>query len=141
MTVVVDSSVVVAALVDQGSDGDWAKRQLNDERLIAPQHMPVEVAHVLRRSSLTGEISPDAASLGHHDLLQLRVILFGYGGFGPRVWELRNNLSPYDALYVALAEHVRAPLVTLDRRLARSSGPMCEFVTPPAADTFETGME
>ena len=130
MTLVADSSVVVAALIDQGSAGDWAKRQLTGERLVAPQHMPVEVAHVLRRSSLIGEISSDAASLGHHDLLQLRVTLFGYRGFGSRVWELRNNLSPYDAWYVALAESLEVPLLTLDRRMAAASGPRCEFRLP-----------
>jgi predicted nucleic acid-binding protein len=135
VTLVVDSSVVVAALIDQGSDGDWAKRQLNGQRLVAPQHMPVEVAHVLRRSSLIGEISSDAASLGHHDLLQLRMTLIGYRGFGMRVWELRNNVSPYDAWYVALAETLEVPLLTLDRRLAAASGPQCEFRLPdePAA--------
>jgi len=130
VTLVVDSSVVVAALIDQSSDGDWAKRQLGGERLVAPQHMPVEVAHVLRRSFLAGEISSDAASLGHHDLLDLRVVLFGYRGLGDRVWELRNNVSPYDAWYVALAESLEVPLLTLDRRLAAASGPRCEFRLP-----------
>jgi predicted nucleic acid-binding protein len=131
VTLVVDSSVVAAALIDQGGDGDWAQRQLTRDRLVAPQHMPVEVAHVLRRSSLIGEISSDAASLGHHDLLQLRVTLFGYRGFGTRVWELRDNLGPYDAWYVALAESLEVPLLTLDRRLAAASGPRCEFLLPP----------
>jgi predicted nucleic acid-binding protein len=130
VTLVVDSSVIVAALVDQGSDGEWAKQQLTGQRLVAPQHMPVEVAHVLRRSSLIGEISSDAASLGHHDLLELRVVLFGYRGFGPRVWELRYNVRPYDAWYVALAESLEAPLLTLDRRMTATSGPRCEFRLP-----------
>ena len=130
MTLVVDSSVVVAALIDQGIEGDWARRQLTGERLVAPQHMPVEVAHVLRRSSSIGEISSDAASLGHHDLLELRVVLFGYRGFGTRVWELRNNVSPYDAWYVAVAESLDVPLFTLDRRMATATGPRCEFRLP-----------
>jgi predicted nucleic acid-binding protein len=130
VTLVVDSSVVVAALIDQGSEGDWARRQLTGERLVAPQHMPVEVALVLRRSSLSGEISSDAASLGHHDLLELRVVLFGYRGFGTRVWELRNNVSPYDAWYVAVAESLDVPLLTLDRRMATATGPRCEFRLP-----------
>ena len=141
MTVVVDSSVVLAALVDQGPDGSWAQLQLAGERLFAPQHMPAEVSNVLRRASLAGEISSAAASLAHADLLELRVTLFGYRGFGPRVWELRENLTAYDAWYVAIAERISAPLLTLDWRLANAPGPLCEFVTPGSTDTFETGME
>lgn len=141
MTLVVDSSAVVAALVDQGADGAWAKTQLKAEPLVAPHQMPAEAANVLRRAQMFGQISSEAATLGHHDLLELRVTLFGYGGLADRVWELRANLSPYDAWYVALAELMGAPLVTLDRRLALATGPRCEFRVPPAADTIETGME
>lgn len=141
MTLVVDSSAVVAALVDQGNDGAWARSQLIAERLVAPQHMPVEVANVVGRSALFGNVSSDAATLGHQDLLELRVMLFGYRGLGERVWELRDNLSAYDAWYVALAEQLGAPLVTLDRRMASASGPRCRFIVPRSADTIETGME
>lgn len=141
MTLVVDSSVVVAALIDQGRDGSWAKMQLRHERLIAPQHMPAEVANVLRRAARFGQISAEAASLGHADLLQLRVNLFGYRGLAERVWELRGNLSAYDAWYVALAEVAGAPMATLDHRLVLASGPRCEFRVPRAAETIETGME
>ena len=141
MTLVVDSSVVVAALVDQGPDGAWAKAQFTNERLMAPQHMPAEVATVLRRAALFGQISAETATLGHEDLLQLRVRLFGYGSLGMRVWELRGNVSVYDAWYVALAEELTVPLVTLDRQLALASGPRCEFRVPPARDTIQTGME
>jgi predicted nucleic acid-binding protein len=138
---VVDSSVVVAALVDHGADGGWARAQLKNERLMAPHHMPAEVANVLRRAALADEISVETATLGHEDLLQLRVSLFGYRGFGMRALELRANLSAYDAWYVALAEQLDVPLVTLDRRLAMASGPRCEFRVPPARDTIQTGME
>ena len=141
MTLVVDSSVVVAALVDHGADGAWARAQLNSERLMAPHHMPAEVANVLRRAALVDQISAETATLGHEDLLQLRVTLFGYGGFGWRGWELRANLSAHDAWYVALAEALGAPMVTLDRRLPLVTGPRCEFRVPPAVDTIETGME
>jgi predicted nucleic acid-binding protein len=141
VTVVVDSSAVVAALIDQGSDGSWAKEQLTNRRLFAPQHLPAEVASVLRRSALFGQITTEAAALGHADLLDLRLNLFGYRGLGTRIWALRNNLTPYDAWYVALAEKLRAPLVTLDRRLASADGPLCKFITPRPPDTFETGME
>jgi predicted nucleic acid-binding protein len=141
MTIVVDSSVVVAALADDGSDGRWAKSQLSSQRLVAPQHMSVEVASTLRRLSISGQISNEAATLAHGDLLELRLLTFGYRGFGSRVWELRGNLTAYDAWYVALAEKLGAPLVTLDRRLASAIGPLCEIRTPRPMDTLETGME
>ena len=51
--------------------------------------------------------------------------------FAERVWALRSNLTSYDAWYVALAEETGCPLLTLDRRLSRASGPKCEIVIPP----------
>ncbi|MGQ0625695.1 MAG: type II toxin-antitoxin system VapC family toxin [Sporichthyaceae bacterium] len=132
MTLVVDASFVVAALTDGGSEGTWAGAMLDSDDLAAPHLMQVEAAHVLRRGEATGTISADTAALAHADLLALRVELFAYAAFAPRVWELRHNLSAYDALYVAIAESVDADLATLDRRLARASGPRCGFRLPPA---------
>lgn len=129
MTLVVDASAVVAALVDSGPDGRWAEAFLTDD-LAAPQLLPVEVANVLRRATAAGELSDDVASLAHADLLDLRVELVAYDTVAPRVWELRHNLTAYDAWYVAVAELLDAPLATLDRRLVRSSGPICTFRTP-----------
>lgn len=141
MTLVVDASAVVAALVDQGTEGAWANAHLTGQRLIAPQHMPAEVASTLRRLATFGEISVEEATLAHSDLVDLRFIVFGYRGLAERIWELRANLTIYDAWYVALAEQLRAPLVTLDRRLARASGTRCEFRVPPSHNTIQTGME
>ncbi len=93
--------------------------------------MPAEVANILRRAALAGEITADVAALAHADLLQLRVELFPYEPFAARVWELRENFTAYDAWCVALAEHTQAGLATLDERLASSSGPRCAFATPP----------
>lgn len=131
MTVVVDSSAVVAALVDSGPDGRWAERILSTGDLAAPHLMPVETANILRRAGRAGQISADTASLAHGDLLSLRVELFPYEPLGLRVWELRENLTAYDALYVALAEVLDAPLATLDTRLTRAVGPRCRFELPP----------
>jgi predicted nucleic acid-binding protein len=127
---VVDASLVAAALVDGGETGDWARELLGDEQLAAPHLMPVEVGNILRRAALVGDVSPDSAALAHADLLALRVDLFPYGPFAPRVWELRGNLTAYDAWYVALAESVDARLATLDVRLTRAAGPRCAFETP-----------
>jgi len=127
---VVDASAIVAALVDSGPDGVWAESLLATEPLAAPHLMPVEVANILRRAAQAKDLSEDLASLAHTDLLQLRVELFPYEPLAERVWELRGSLTPYDAGYVALAESLEARLMTLDFRLARASGPRCEFETP-----------
>jgi len=131
VTVVVDASTVVAALVDSGPDGSWAEGVLASDTLVAPHLLPVEVANVLRRAVAAGELSADAASLAHADLLGLGVGLFAYEPYADRVWELRDSVSAYDAWYVAIAESVDAQLATLDRRLTRSSGTRCRFVVPP----------
>lgn len=129
MTLVVDSSVVVAALVDTGPDGIWAEAQLASGPLAAPHLMPAEVGNVLRRAVAAGDLSADVASLAHGDLLDLRVGLFPYEPFADRVWDLRGGVTAYDAWYVALAEQLDAPLATLDQRLRRAPGPRCRFVT------------
>ncbi len=133
MTLVVDSGFVVAALVDGGPAGTWADELLGSEDLAAPHLMPVEVANILRRASIAGDISVDTASLAHADLLALRVELFGYEPFAPRAWELRHNLTTYDAWYVAVAESLPATLATVDLKLSQAPGLRCSFATPPSA--------
>lgn len=130
MSLVIDASVVVAALVDDSDDGKWAVGVLQGQPLTAPHHMPIEAANILRRAALVDDISADVAALAHGDLLQLRVELFPYGPLAERCWDLRENVTIYDAAYVALAEQLEAPLVTLDRRLASSPGPRCVFRVP-----------
>lgn len=121
---------MVAALVDDGVDGRWVERQLATGRVAAPHLMPVEVASILRRAVRAGEISADVASMAHAELMELDVALFPYAPFASRVWELRDNVTAYDAWYVALAESLQADLITLDRRLTRASGCRCGFRTP-----------
>ncbi len=132
MTLVIDASMVVAGLTDSGTDGDWAESLLAGGALAAPHLMPVEVANILRRAALAGDISADVASLAHTDLLDLHVEFFPYQPCAVRVWELRNNVTCYDGWYVAVAEMLDAPLATLDGRLANSAGPRCRFLLPPA---------
>lgn len=131
MTVVVDASAVVAALVDGGQDGHWAQTELAREDLAAPHLMPAEVANVLRRAARLGDLTSDVAALAHDDLMRLRVGLFPYEPHARRVWELRENLTAYDAWYVALSEALGVALVTLDRRVARAPGLRCEVRLPP----------
>ena len=134
MTLVIDASLVVSALVDTSSTGNWAESVLLAGPLNAPHLMPVEVTNILRRAVARGEITADVASMAHADLLDLRVELFPYAPFASRVWELRDNVTSYDAWYVALAESLGSSLVTLDQKLAQATGPRCDFETPPHAD-------
>jgi predicted nucleic acid-binding protein len=131
MNLVVDASVVVAALIDSGSTGQWAEELLLQAPLHAPQLMPVEAANILRRACLCGDIGEDLAALAHRDLLALPCELFPYELVAERAWALRANLTTYDACYVALAELMDAELATLDRALTRAPGPFCRFLLPP----------
>ena len=131
MIVVLDASAVVAGLVDPHANGAWAGAIFNSgDHLVAPHLMPVEVANILRQALLNRELTNDKASIAHADLLKLPVVLYPYASFGDRVWELRHNVAPHDAWYVALAEALGASLATLDRKLTRASGPRCTFLVP-----------
>jgi predicted nucleic acid-binding protein len=133
MTIVVDASVVIAALVDSHEIGTWAESLLASNPLAAPHLMPVEAANILRRAARTGEVSIDVAALAHADLVNLPVELFPYRPFATRVWELTSNVTTYDAWYVALAESLTSPLATLDVRLSRAFGAHCDFALPPVS--------
>jgi predicted nucleic acid-binding protein len=128
--VVVDASVLVEALTLPGSHGRWAEDLVSRHPLAAPHLAPGEVAHALRRAVLRGNLDSAEADRAHARLLGLRLELFPYGPCAERAWELRHQLSMYDAWYVALAEALELPLATSDLRLARASGPRCEFVLP-----------
>ena len=130
MTQVVDSSVLVAALVDDGEDGRWSEFSISRDALIAPELLLVEASNTLRRLERAGILSKFEANSAHSDLLRLDVELFPFAPFAERVWALRGNLTSYDAWYVALAERFECPLLTLDRKLSRATGPMCEILIP-----------
>jgi len=128
MTVlVVDASVLVVALADDGGDGDMARARLRGEDLAAPELLDLEVASVLRGHLITGAIDARRASLALADLAAVPVQRAPHRPLLARSWELRENLTIYDAAYVALAEALRADLLTGDRRLARAPGPRCHI--------------
>ena len=141
MTLVVDSSALAASLAYSDEDARWAQTILANDDLAGPHLLPAEVANILRRAALHGDLSRVSAGLAHQELLELPLNLFPYEPLARRIWELRDNVTTYDAWYVALAEQLGAPLVTLDRKLATANGPLCEFLTPRRSDSFETGME
>jgi len=130
VTIVVDSSAMVAALVDAGPDGAWARAGLAGNDLVAPAHLYVEVSNVLRRSVVAGRLAREVAALAHQDLVRAPVTTFPFELVADRVWELHPSVTAYDAAFVALAEELDAPLWTLDRKLAASSGPRCSFRLP-----------
>lgn len=92
MTVVVDSSVLVSALVDLGRAGQWAEAAIAEGSLIAPELALVEASNILRRLEIAGEVARLEATSAHRDLLQLDIALFPFAPFAERVWALRSNL-------------------------------------------------
>jgi len=130
--IVVDASALVVALVDSGADGEHARRKLSAESLAAPELIDLEVASVLRRLVSQDRLHEDRAEDALIDLMELPLIRSPHAHLLKRCWELRHNVSIYDAAYVALAEALSAPLVTGDARLSRASGPRCsiELLTP-----------
>ena len=130
MSIVVDSSVVLAALLDTGDNGVWAEKILEQDGLYAPGLLHVESANVLRRLERGKEISAQEAGAAFEELMELNVELYEFEPFAQRVWELRHNVTSYDGWYVALAEALNSPLATLDGRLVTAAGPQCRFLTP-----------
>ena len=128
MTLILDASVIVAALVDSGDEGQWAESLITEGSLAAPELALAECSNVLRRLERASKISRLEANSAHRDLLRLDIQLFPFAPFADRVWDLRYTLSSYDAWYVAMAEAFECPLATLDRKISRAAGPVCEIV-------------
>jgi predicted nucleic acid-binding protein len=123
--IVVDASVVVTALADDGPDGDLCRGRLAGQTLAAPHLLDLEVGSVLRRLVRNGDVPERRAHLALADLADLPVERAPSLPLLPRCWELRDNLTIYDAAYVALAETLDVRLLTADGRLARATGPRC----------------
>ena len=135
---VVDASVLAVALADDGPDGDAARARLRGETLAAPELVDLEVASVLRRQNRAGMLDNRRADLAIIDLGALPMVRASHLALLRRCWELRENVTTYDAAYVALAEALDAMLLTGDRRLAHAAGPTCTIEllrTPPAAES------
>jgi len=130
LSVVIDSSVVVAALVDSGPQGEWAEEVLASGLLQAPELVHAEATNVLRRLEREKLITTPEANAAQEDLMQLDIELFPFEPFASRIWELRHNVTSYDAWYVAIAEALNLPLATLDEPLSKSKGVTCKFLTP-----------
>lgn len=121
--IVVDASVILELLLNRSPAKQIARRILNPaETLHVPHLLDLEVAQVLRRYVLGGEVDPGRAALALNDLADLPLIRYPHDLLLPRIWGLRHNLTAYDAAYVALAESLDAVLITRDTRLAKAKG-------------------
>jgi predicted nucleic acid-binding protein len=123
---VIDASVFVDALVAVGPPGQLAREELRGRLVLeVPAIFGAEVTSALRMLVLRGELSPVRAATAREQVRATRTIQYPFEPFSDRVWELRANLTVYDAWYVALAEWLGTDLVTADERLAKASGPRC----------------
>jgi len=123
--IVVDASVLATALGDDGPDGDHARARLRGERLSAPELVDLEVTSVLRRQVHSGAADLRRAALALADLAALPLRRAPHRPLLARCWELRDNLTVYDASYAALAEALDVTLLTGDGRLAYAPGLRC----------------
>ncbi|MFN8223771.1 MAG: type II toxin-antitoxin system VapC family toxin [Gaiellales bacterium] len=119
---VIDASAIVQALTAPSRAPALVARLIADSDIHAPHLIDVEVASALRRLEHRGELSNDRADDARRDLTDLPLTRYPHQGLLERAWELRHTVSPYDAVYLALAEALDAPLVTCDARLSRVDG-------------------
>ncbi|GJF28451.1 ribonuclease VapC9 [Kitasatospora sp. NE20-6] len=126
--IVVDASALVLALADDGPRGDGARAELaRDTAWAAPDHVLIECMQSLRGLLLARQVTAERVTELAEQLPALPIRRVDVAPLLRRVWELKDNLTPDDAAYVAVAEQLGAPLVTADLRLMRASGPRCEI--------------
>lgn len=124
--IVVDASVLASALADDGADGDRVRSRLRGEQLVAPELVDLEVLSTLRRAARAGRLDLRRSGQALEDLATLPLRRVSHLPLLPRVWELRDNLTAYDAAYAALAEALDALLLTADGGIGKAHGVSCE---------------
>ena len=121
--IVVDASAMLEALLRTPAAKAMEDRLFAPGRTLhAPHLIDVEVAQVVRRYAANGEIDGERGRMALADLADFPLRRYPHDFLLSRIWDLRNNLTAYDAAYVALAEALDAPLLTRDRRLAAAAG-------------------
>ncbi|MET3962900.1 putative nucleic acid-binding protein [Marmoricola sp. OAE513] len=123
--IVIDASVLVAGLLEGGARGEAAAEVLLAPGLVAPELIDIEAVHVARGLRRAGKISEAAATAFVDELGRFAVDRFPHRALLVRMWELRDNLTAYDAAYVALAEALEAPLATADAAFTQAPGIRC----------------
>jgi len=121
--IVVDASVLVGAVL--GTQAAVVDRLSREPALHAPELLPLEVASALRRFVLAGQVGERVARTALGMVAELPLTLYPHVVLLSRIWELRANLTVYDAAYVALAEALEVPLITSDARLSQAPGIRC----------------
>jgi predicted nucleic acid-binding protein len=111
---VVDTSAVLEAIVARNPAPGLIERLAEDGDLHAPHLIDIEVLHALRRLNALGELSDERATDARSDFRQLTLVRYPHTALSERIWELRHNLTAYDSTFVALAELLKAPLITCD---------------------------
>lgn len=122
-----DASAAILGLLNDAA----ARSMLREGSVVCPHLADSEVAHALRSQVLRGVLEPEDAGRAINVWRRLGIERIDVRGMLPRIWELRDNLSAYDATYVAVAEALAVPLVTADGRLARAPGPRCTITVVP----------
>jgi len=127
--IVVDTSAVLEVLLNTRASARIAERLFApNETLHAPHLLDVEIAQVLPRYARAGELDAARGRQALDDLADLPLSRYPHDLFLRRIWELRSNVTAYDAAYLALAEALAAPLVTRDKRLASAPGHQARIV-------------
>lgn len=130
MTRVVDASAYIHYLTAYDQQSSWVANQIRGRTMIAPEHFLAEAMSALRKLERIDEISEMETRMILKDLRATPIEYARFRPFAGRIWELRHNLTPYDAWYVALAEAFNAELITLDQRLASAPGIKCKVLIP-----------
>jgi predicted nucleic acid-binding protein len=124
--IVIDASVIAEVLIADDDEGDQLRERLRGEQLVAPEVVDVEVMSTLRRAARAKRLDQRRSAQALSDLAKLPMQRVPHLPLLGRVWELRDNLSAYDACYVALAEALGAVLLTADGRIKRATGVRCQ---------------
>lgn len=130
--IVLDASVLVEYLTES-ERGQQVSRRLKGEAgwLWAPAVIDAEVGHALRAGVRRRAITSPLAEQALEDLMAMQLERVSHRFLSERAWQLRDNLSFYDGLYVALAEALDAPLLTFDARLGKAPGMVAEVEVIP----------
>jgi predicted nucleic acid-binding protein len=124
--IVIDGSALVIGVTDTTERGDGVRSRLRDGA-VAPHVVDAEAGQAIRGLVLRGLLDDDAAARSLAAAERLVVERYPHPPLGSRAWQLKDNVSYYDGLYVALAEEAGLPLVTADARLAKARGPRCSI--------------
>jgi predicted nucleic acid-binding protein len=119
---VIDTSAILDAIAARQPAPGLTERLSDDGDLHAPHLIDIEILHALRRMRIRDEITAERAADARTDFAETALLRYPHEPLSDRIWELRHNLTAYDAAFVALAETLDAPLITCDSRLASSSG-------------------